>query len=114
MPAAAWAIFTQADMTACTCVGMQRCTSSRTSRLLLSICWRVFAAWPLSHLYFSHHIVIRLQVHGEGLSHLSLTIVQDVDLHPVFLLTLLELNVFNEERFLQKQLKEYTANALQW
>lgn len=114
MPAAAWAIFKQADMTACTCVGMQHCTSYRTRRLLISICWRVFAAWPSCHLYFSHHVVIRLQVQGEGLSHLSLTVVQDVDLHPVFLLTLLELNVFNEERFLKKQLKEYTVNPLQW
>lgn len=114
MPAAAWAIFTQADMTECTCVGLRRCTSYRTSGLLLSNCQHVFAAWPLCHLYFSHHVVVRLQVHGKGLSHLSLTVVQDVDLHPMFLLALLELNVFNEESFLQKQLKEYPVNALQW
>lgn len=63
------------------------------------MCWDVLATWPGCHLYFSHHVVVRLHVHGEGLSHLSLTVVQDVDLHPVFRLTFLELNVFNEERF---------------
>lgn len=48
---------------------------------------------PRSHLYFSHHIVIRLQVHSEGLSHLSLSIIENLNLHKVFLLTLLELNI---------------------
>lgn len=65
--------------------------------LLVYICECVCAVWPLGHLYFSHHVVIRLHVYSEGLSHLSLTVVQDLNLHKVFRLTLLELNILDTE-----------------
>lgn len=53
--------------------------------------------WQLSHLYFSHHIVVGFHVHSEGLSHLSLTVVQDLDLHKVLLLAFLELHVLDTD-----------------
>ena len=61
--------------------------------LLVCICLR----GPLCHLYLSHHVVIRLHVHGEGLPHLSLAVVQDLNLNEVLLLGLLELDVLDTE-----------------
>lgn len=58
----------------------------------------VHPTWPSSHLYFSHHIVIRLHVHSEGLSHLSLTVIQDLNLHKVFLLALLECHILKHKQ----------------
>lgn len=49
------------------------------------------------HLHFRHHVVIRLHVYGEGLSHLSFAVVQDLNLHQVFPLALLELDVLERE-----------------
>lgn len=65
----------------------------------------MFAGVIWCHLYFGHHVVVRLQVHGEGLSHLSLTVVQDINLHPVFLLALLELDIFDADAFDKKKIK---------
>lgn len=76
-----------------TCVDMQRCTCAHIGHatgLYLFV-------GPLCHLYFSHHVVIRLHVYGEGLSHLSLAVIQDLNLHKVFLLALLELNILDME-----------------
>ncbi len=83
-------------MTGCmlTCVDMQHCMSAHIGLATgLYLC----AVWPLCHLYFSHHVVIRLHVHSEGLSHLSLTVIQDLNLHKVFLLTFLELDILDTE-----------------
>lgn len=52
----------------------------------------------LTHLYFSHHVVVRLHVNREGLSHLSVTIIQDLDFNKMFILAFLELHILNAER----------------
>lgn len=51
------------------------------------------ATRSLAHLYFSHHVVVRLHVNCEGLSHLSVTVIQDLDFNKMFLLTFLELHI---------------------
>ena len=72
----------------------RHCTRAHIYNLpLVCICLR----GPLCHLYLSHHVVVGLHVHGEGLPHLSLAVVQDLNLHKVFLLTLLELDVLDTE-----------------
>lgn len=83
-----------------TCVDMQHCTCAHVGHratLFMFVCTYVCVVWPLCHLYFSHHVVIRLHVYSEGLSHLSLTVIQDFNLHKVFLFTLLELNILDTE-----------------
>lgn len=51
----------------------------------------------VSHLYFSHHVVVRLHVHGEGFPHLSLPVVQNLYLDKVLLLALLELHILDTD-----------------
>lgn len=76
------------------CVDTRHCTCAHIYNLLpVCICLR----GPLCHLYLSHHVVVWLHVHDEGLPHLSLAVVQDLNLHKVFLLTFLELDVLDTE-----------------
>lgn len=91
------AILTQADMRGahahvCRYAALYVCTY-RTRYWLILVCVFVCDVRPLCHLYFSHHVVIWLHVYSEGLSHLSLAIIQDLNLHKVLLLTLLEFNI---------------------
>ena len=121
MPAAAWLFKHGADMTGrtLTCVDVQHCTCAHAGfeDLHLIMCVCLIVCVPLSHLYFSHHVVVRLHVHDEGLSHLSLTVVEDLDLHKVFLLTLLELNILetqakrSEERAKRSNLRHKIATG---
>lgn len=66
----------------------------------------------LAHLYFSHHVVVRLHVNCEGLSHFSLTIIQDLDFNKMFLLSFLELHILKTKRKVKTdQLRGFPAQA---
>lgn len=81
-----------------TCVDMQHRTCAQYDLPPVYICLCECAVWPfVCHLNFSHHVVIRLHVYSEGLSHLSLAVIEDLNLHKVFLLALLELNVLDTQ-----------------
>lgn len=57
---------------------------------------KLYANLANFHLCLCHHVLIRLQVHSERLPHFSHTIIQDLHLHIVLLVTLFEHNFCQE------------------
>lgn len=53
----------------------------------------VFLEMMVSDLCLSHHILVRLHVNSESLTDLSLSIIQNLDLHHMLCLTLLKFHI---------------------
>lgn len=55
--------------------------------------WGYFLEMMVSDLCLSHHILIRLHVNCESLTNLSLSIIENLDLHHMLCLTLFKLHI---------------------